>query len=430
MTEPPQTRRRLGRLRQTFESYAVPRFRLHQLSWVTSSMAMQMAQLARPWLAYEISDSALMLGVVAGSQGLAQVIAAPFGGLAADRLPKRNVLLISQIVLLGMVSAMAALVFFDAVEVWHLALLSVVHGVTVTFNNPVRQAFIPLLLPRSLMANGMALHNGARSLNQIVGPAIVGVLLEIEISIAFFVIVGLHAVSVVFSTQLPLAPPEPSKKRSIAGELLFGLSYVAKHRVLRLIVLLSIAATVLVHPFHALLPVFQQQVLEVGESALGLMFSAVGLGALVSSLGVASYSSWSTKPWSQLSSGVVFGVAVAGFALSPYYAASLVALFVAGAAAQAFSVANSTQMIYYADPALYGRVSGLHIWIRALMSISLLGYGALIDVFGASPSLATGAAVFIASIVGVAIAFPWFWRNAAARGAPADSEHHAGPRLG
>ena len=82
-----------------------------------------------------------------------------------------------------------------------------VHGVTVTFNNPVRQAFIPLLLPRRLLANGMALHSGARSLNQIVGPAIVGVLLEIEITIAFFVIAGLHVVSVAFSTRLSEGAP-------------------------------------------------------------------------------------------------------------------------------------------------------------------------------------------------------------------------------
>ena len=173
MANPPLSDRRPwgGRWR-TFESYGNSRFRLHQASWATSSMAMQMAQLARPWLAFELSDSALMLGLVAGSQGLAQVIAAPFGGLAADRMPKRTVLLLSQLALLAMVSVMAALVAFDIVEVWHLALLAMVHGVAVTFNNPVRQAFIPLLLPRRLLGNGIALHSGIRSLNQIIAHSI------------------------------------------------------------------------------------------------------------------------------------------------------------------------------------------------------------------------------------------------------------------
>ena len=91
---------RVGEARsRTFASYGVARFRLHQMSWVTSSLAMQMAQLARPWLAYDLSDSALMLGV------------------AADRLPKRTVLLVSQVVLLGLVSVMAGLVVFDVAEV-------------------------------------------------------------------------------------------------------------------------------------------------------------------------------------------------------------------------------------------------------------------------------------------------------------------------
>jgi MFS family permease len=397
--------------RRTFESYQVPRFRLHQASWITSSLAMQMAQLARPWLAYELSDSALMLGVVAASQGLAQVVAAPFGGLAADRLPKRTVLLASQIALLAMVSVMAALVAFDVAEVWHLAVLAVVHGVAVTFNNPVRQAFIPLLLPRRLLANGLALHNGARSLNQIVGPAIVGVLLEIELAIAFFLIVGLHLVSVALSTRLPYGAPAPGAGRSIAGELLYGLRYVATHKVLRVIVLLSVLATVLVQPYPPLLPVFQKNILAVGESALGLMFASVGLGALVASLVVATFSGWLTKSGLQLVAGLVFGLVVAAFALSPFYLLSLAMLFLAGAAAQVFSVANSTQMMFHADPTLYGRVSGLNIWIRALMSISLLGYGAAIDRVGAPAAVATGAAVFIACVIGVALAFPGFWRG-------------------
>jgi MFS family permease len=412
VTQPPPSNHLQERAgRRIFESYGVPRFRLHQASWVTSSMAMQMAQLARPWLAFELSDSALMLGVVAASQGIAQVVAAPFGGLAADRLPKRTVLLVSQVALLGMVSVMAALVAFDAAEVWHLALLAMVHGVAVTFNNPVRQAFIPLLLPRRLLANGMALHNGARSLNQIMGPAIVGVLLEVEISIAFFAIVGLHITSVMLSTRLPHGLPEPGAGRSIAGELMYGLRYVAGHKVLRVIVLLSVCATILAHPYPSLMPVFQKNVLAVGESALGLMFASVGLGALVSSLVVATFSKWLTKSGLQLAAGFVFGVVVVAFALSPFYLLTLFTLFLAGAAAQVFSVANSTQMMYHADPALYGRVSGLNIWIRALMSISLLGYGALIDVFGAPATVATGGVAFIGCVVGITLAFPRFWRG-------------------
>jgi MFS family permease len=410
--QPSLPNRRSGQgQRRTFESYGVARFRLHQASWVTSSMAMQMAQLARPWLAFEISDSALMLGVVAASQGLAQVVAAPFGGLAADRLPKRTVLLLSQIVLLGMVSVMAVLVALGAAEVWHLAVLAVIHGVAVTFNNPVRQAFIPLLLPRRLLANGLALHNGARSLNQVVGPAIVGILLEIEIATAFFVIVGLHVISVAFSTRLPRGGPERGEGRSIAGELLYGLRYVTKHKFLRIIVLLSVMATIFVHPYPALLPVFQKNVLAVGELALGLMFASVGLGVLVASLAVATFSGWSTKSGTQLFAGLVFGAVVVAFALSPFYLLSLLTLFVAGAASQVFSVANSTQMMYHADPALYGRVAGLNIWIRALMSIALLGYGALIDVFGAPATVATSGLVFIACVVGISLVFPWFRRG-------------------
>jgi hypothetical protein len=183
--------------------------------------------------------------------------------------------------------------------------------------------------------------------------------------------------------------------------------------VLRIIVLLSVLATVLVQPYPPLLPVFQKDVLLVGESALGLMFASIGLGALAASLVVAVFSGWLTKSGLQLVAGLVFGVLVVAFALSPFYLLSLAILFFAGAAAQVFSVANSTQMMLHADPALYGRVSGLNIWIRALMSISLLGYGAAIDRVGAPTAVATGAAVFIACVVAVTLALPGFWRGTA-----------------
>ena len=141
------------------------------------------------------------------------------------------------------------------------------------------------------------------------------------------------------------------------------------------------------------------------------MFASVGLGVLVASLAVATFSGWSTKSGTQLFAGLVFGAVVVAFALSPFYLLSLLTLFVAGAASQVFSVANSTQMMYHADPALYGRVAGLNIWIRALMSIALLGYGALIDVFGAPATVATSGLVFIACVVGISLVFPWFRRG-------------------
>jgi hypothetical protein len=141
------------------------------------------------------------------------------------------------------------------------------------------------------------------------------------------------------------------------------------------------------------------------------MFASVGLGALVASLVIAAFSTWLTRSGLQLAAGFTFGAAVVAFALSPLYLLSLLILFLAGAAGQVFSVANSTQMMYHAHPALYGRVSGLNIWIRALMSIALLGYGALIDVFGAPATVATGGVVFIGCVVGITLAFPRFWRG-------------------
>ena len=372
---------------------------------------MQMAIIARPWLAYDVSDSALALGVVAAAQGLTQVLASPFGGLAADRLPKKLLLLVSQVTLLLMATTMAAIVYFDVVEVWHLVALGVVHGIAVPFNHPVRLAYIPLLLPRALLANGMALHNTACNLNQIMGPSIVGILLEVQVFFAFAFIASLHVVATALSLGLPKANPVEAKSRGIGGKLLFGMRYIAKHPMLRVLVLLTMLMTVLGHPYQNLLPVFQKNVLELGPSGLGFMFTSIGLGALLSSLVIASFSELSIKGYPQLLAGILFGGALAVFAISNVYALSLAALFVTGFASQAFGTMNGTKMIFYADPALYGRVSSVQTMTRAFMPMAALPFGALTDAFGAPVTVATGGVLLMVSIFLVGAAQPALWRT-------------------
>ena len=105
-----------------------------------------MTLVAKPWLAYEITGSAFWLGVVALSQGLPMLFMAPLGGVAADRFPKRTVLLLSQTALMLMAAIIAIVLYLDLIEVWHLILLSLVHGTAMPFNMPVRQSYIPCLL--------------------------------------------------------------------------------------------------------------------------------------------------------------------------------------------------------------------------------------------------------------------------------------------
>ena len=391
---------------RTFGALSVPQFRQLWVGSLLSFSAMQMTQVARPWLAFHVSESGLALGLVAAAQGLAMLVVSPFGGVAADRLPKRLVLLGSQFSLLLTAVVMVRIVFFDVVEVWHLVLIALVHGATVPFNQPVRQSYIPVLLPRSMLANGVALQGSGRNLNQVAAPSVVGVLLAIEPSIAFFFIVALHFGSMIVSLRLPHSALGKAESRGVAGEALYGLRYIWGSPMLRMLVGLALLAVLFGFPYQQLMPVFQIEVFDVGPSRLGFMYTCVGAGALTASLVVASFSGLATRGFPQLVAGVLFGLALVGFALPPAYLVALPLLFVTGFCAQSYATMNTTLMMMNSDPALYGRVASVNMMTRAFMPLIVLPFGIMSDAVGAPTTVATAGAVLAASILVVGLARP------------------------
>ena len=409
---------------KTFESLSNPKYRLLWAGSLTSFAALQMTQVARPWLAYELSDSALVLGVIAAFQGIPMLIAAPLGGLAADRLSKRLVLYASTGVLMATAMVMAVIVWLDWVQVWHLAVLSLIHGLTVPFNQPVRQSFIPLLVPRSQAANALALNASGRNLNQILGPALAGILLAIDPPICFAVIAGLHVVTIVLSLRLPLGAPSRKSDRSPGKDLVYGMRYIWADTTLRTLVILALAAVTLGFPYQQLLTVFQQDVFHVGPTGLGFMVSALGLGALTSSLVVASFSRLTYRGFPQLIAGIAFGVALIGFAQSPSIWFALPMLFTTGFTSQAYTTMNSTLMLMNAEEEFYGRVASVNMMTRSAMPIVVLPFGALVDAFGAPATVSVAGAALAVTIVVIGLIKPTLWQARSTAGGEGPPRRH------
>ena len=362
----------------------------------------QMTMVARPWLAFELSGQAFDLGLVAMAQGLPMFFLAPLGGVAADRLSKRTVLLFSQSALLIMAALIVGLLYFEVVEVWHLAAMAVVHGVAMPFNMPVRQSYVPLLLPRNLVPNGVALQAAGRNMNQVAAPSVAGFLLAFDPVTAFASIAGLHVFSLLTSLTFPKGAPSEQESRGVRGELLLGFRYVLTTPLLRLLFGMLLLTLVLGMPYLQLLPVFQE-VLEVGPSQLGLMYAAVGAGGLLGSLVVASFVSLA-RGLPQFVTGAAFGLSLVGFALSPTYGLALALLVVAGFANQAYNTINQTLIVTRTDQALYGRVMSINMMMRSFITMSILPMGFLADRFGAPLTIASAAGLLTLSFALIALA--------------------------
>ena len=384
---------------QPFVSLGYEKYRRLWTGTFFTFAAGQMTLVAKPWLAYEITGSAFWLGVVALSQGLPMLFMAPLGGVAADRFPKRTVLLLSQTALMLMAAIIAIVLYLDLIEVWHLILLSLVHGTAMPFNMPVRQSYIPILLPKKLISNGVALHASGRNMNQTIAPSLVGVLLGIDPLVAFIAIVVLHALSMLVSFGFPLAQPSNRGNIGLIGDLRYGFNYVWSDKFLRLLFATLLLFLIFGMPYMHLLPVFQE-ILEVGPELLGFMYGAMGLGGFFGSLTVASFRRFSNRT-PQLIFGALFSLSLMGFALSPLYFLSLLLLFFSGYFHTAYTTINQTLILTRSDPSVHGRVISMNMMLRSSITIVVLPMGFLVDQFGGPSTLAASGTVLLFCFAGI-----------------------------
>ena len=393
-------------LGRTFAALALPRFRNLWLGMLFSMGGMQIEMVAKSWLAYDLSGSAFLLGVVALARSLPQIFLSPFAGVVADRFDRRMILLISQSCMLAVSLAAALLVQLDIIQVWHLLVLGLCQGLAFPFTMPTRTAFMTDLVGRKDMANALALDSTGRNLNLIVAPSIAGVLLAYNPMLAFYASALSYLLAVLLLYNLPSGSRGGAGKGGTFSEMAFGFRYIWGNKVLLALMAMSTVPILLGMPFQQLLPVFQSDVLNVGESRLGFMYAAVGFGALVGSLGAAYFAGSDRMSRIQLICGILFGVSLAAFALSGIYLLALAFLVLIGLFSQTYLTINRSLMMLNTDPGLYGRVTSVQIMAWYFMPVSLLPMGFMADQIGVSFTVAAAGMLVTILIAGAAARYP------------------------
>src|SRR6185312_5458602 len=272
-----------GRLR-SFNSLAIPNFRLLWFGMLLSMAAMQMNIICRSWLAYHISGSGLAIGLVALGRGLPQLILAPIGGAVADRFDKRNILILSQFSLFLLSLVTALLVQLHVIQIWQLVALGVVQGIVFPFMLPTRSAYIADVVDEAPFSNALALDSAGRNLNRVVAPPLGGLLLAVSPTIAFYAIAIFYLLAGLMLLRLPSAKAIQAKSRGMVSDMVVGFRYLRARSTLTLLIGMAFVLVLLGRPFQQLLPVFQVNVFHVGPTALGIMYTAVGVGAVFGSL--------------------------------------------------------------------------------------------------------------------------------------------------
>jgi MFS family permease len=362
-------------------------FRLLWLGAEASLLGAQMRQIANGFLAYELTGSAAILAAVMLAQSLPSLFLSMFGGVIADRVRRRKLLMFSQSFLFCDSFIIMLLVVTGLVEVWHIALIGVLHGSVLAFNQPARQAYMVELAGSANVTQAIALYSSGQTAVRIIGPSIAGLLLSIDqigVEGAFVAIASIYTLPVVSLLFIRARPPERQRKRqSILTEFNDGIRYIRNHEVLRILIIVGMVPPLLGNHYQQFLPVFASDVLHVGDGGFGFMSTATGIGAFFGAMAVASSGQLRRRGLMQLGAGAMFGLSLAMFALSPTFAVALMALVVVGFAFTLYQTLNSTLTLASSDPAYYGRVSAVQQLNMSVGSFVIIPMGVLIDEVGA-----------------------------------------------
>ncbi|MYE10447.1 MAG: MFS transporter [Gammaproteobacteria bacterium] len=391
-----------------------------------ASFAMNMQMIARGWLVYTMTSSAMDLAWVTLSFMVPQVFFSLWGGVLADRFRKRRILVSAQLLNCVATLFMATIIVTENVTFWDFIWLGMFNGTVLAFSIPARHAFVPDLVPRRLIFTAMALHTTGMNFARILGPVIAGFLIAWVASgdtssmrgvgIVYYVIAALYLVAAV--TMLFVhnpGAPHPRQATSPLADLLEGVAYVRAHPPVFGLIMLSIAAFLFGMPLNTLLPAFNEDVLGGGSDDLGLLMSAMGAGAIIGSLLLASVGDLRHKGAWLIATcfGWAAATAALGFTSAVPYSMAVVAVF---GWMSAWNMALNRGLIQsQVAMRMRGRVMSIDMMSHGLMPLGMIPLGFIADTFGVASALAVSGTLF-AIAVG---ALKWLSASVRGVGAPA-----------
>jgi MFS family permease len=374
---------RTWRWNATFDALRQRDFRWLWLSNLANSATFQMGTVAQGWLVYELTGSALALGWVSSGWSISTLFLSLYGGVIADRMEKRRLILIMRMAMVLNMSWLAVVINLGVVRLWHLMASSLLSGVLMSFMMPAQITLVSDLVDRDTLLNAMSLSAIAMGLMGIVAASVAGVLIQnIGISGVYWGIVALHLLSFGAISQLPRRTAVNAVHGSIRRELRQGIGYLRTQPVLIALLGLGVSRIVLGLPYTTFMPKYASEVLHMDASGLGILTGTPGIGGMISALVLASLGNLRGKGKLMLGAGMILGVTLCLFAQVRWLPAVLVSLALAGAMGNLCMVAIET--LFQSVPAdeYRARMMSIYMMCWGLGPVGTIPSGALADHIG------------------------------------------------
>ncbi|MGB9553023.1 MAG: MFS transporter [bacterium] len=385
-----------GYFQRVLSSLRNKNYRIYWIGQSVSLIGTWMQSTAQGWLIYQLTNSSFYLGLVSALGTLPVLFFSLFGGAIADRLPKRKLLLFTQSALAVQAIILGTLVITGVVQIWHVMLLSFLLGVMNAIDAPTRQSFIFELVGKDLLMNSIGLNSISFNIARILGPVIAGILISAVGLAHCFIINGISYLAAIAALIIMRIPDiaQASREEQILKSVKDGLRFVRLRLDIFSLLAIVASSSIFAFSYTTLMPIFAGDVLKSGAAGLGGLMSAVGVGALLGALNVASMNTREKGAMVAFVANLALSISLVLFSLSRWYWLSLI--FLAGTGFSMITQ-NSTvnNLIQTNTPDhMRGRVMGLYnITFMGLAPIGNLLAGTIAQFLGAPFAVLIGAII-------------------------------------
>ena len=395
--------RLIGAGKTTFAALAIPNYRRYISGQAISLVGTWMQMAAQSWLVLTLTGSATTLGIVIALQTLPVLLLGPYGGVIADRVDKRRLMVMLQAAMGVQALILGVLTVTGAVELWEIGVLALLLGLNNAFENPARQSFMLEMIGPENLRNAVSLNSVLVNVARTIGPAVAGILIATVGTGVCFLVNAASFVAVIASLSTldrsALNPTKPTPRAP--GQLREGLRYVRRTPELGIPLLMMALVGCLAYEFQVSLPYMASRGLHAGSSGFGFMTAAMGVGAVVGGLVVATRGRTGTPTMVLAATG--FGLALGLAALAPSLPLELFALGLVGGASISFMATGNSTLQLTSPPEMRGRVMSL--WFVAFQGSTPIGgpiVGAVMAGFGPRAGLGLGAVTcLVAVLIGI-----------------------------
>jgi MFS family permease len=402
-----------------FEALRIRNFRYLSVGGFFTSAAMWLQMTTLSWVVYDLTGSGSILGAINGVRVIPMILVTPLVGVLADRISRQRIVSTSQFSLFILTFLLALDLASNTVQTWHLFLFVILVAIANTVNMPARAAMVYDVVPRHMLPNAIAWNQIATSVSRALGPMLAGIIIVFSGAATNFFIQSVAYLFIMTSILMIRLPAKPrantAPNRAFFREMREGFAFVGKTPNARMLFVVSLVSPVFLIPTHqALMPILAKQMFNSGAFALGIMFSAVGVGAILGGLFTASINRVDRRGLLQIISLIIFASSHLGFALvgfltgNVYYVVPF--LLITGASEAVYMATNQTVLQLVAPDHMRGRVTSVLQLGQIVWAGTTLFSGIGADLVGPS-TMAIGQSSIAISLAVAILAFSPTIRN-------------------